>query len=126
MSGPDWKLEDDLTTVTVTFPSVPVVQLKLDAAGIDDLLKNLGDFRGVMKPAVPIQNPLGQKTKAVFGPAWASEPEVMGGDSLLHIRDPRYGWLHYLLPRSDAANLAKHLQIQVDTRHPAPPLGKLS
>jgi hypothetical protein len=126
MSDRNWNLEDDLKTVTLTVSSVPAVQIKLDAAGIDDLLKNLGNFRGAMKPEVPIKNPLGQKTKAVFGPAWATEPDIMRGDSLLHIRDPRYGWLHYLLPRSDAANLAKHLQSQVDTPLPEPPLGKPS
>jgi hypothetical protein len=126
MSERNWKLEDDLTTVTLTLSSVPAVQIKLDAADIDDLLKNLGHFRGAMKPAVPIQNPLGQKTKAVFGPAWATEPDIMGGDSLLHIRDPRYGWLHYLLPRSDAANLARHLQIQAKTPPPESSLSKPS
>ena len=31
MEGPNWKLDDDLRTVTVTFPTDPPVALKLDA-----------------------------------------------------------------------------------------------
>ena len=41
MNGPNWNLDDDLKTVTVTFPTDPPVQLKLDVEQIDDMLVNL-------------------------------------------------------------------------------------
>ena len=42
----------DYKTVTITFPTEPPVALRLDAAQVDDLLSNLGSFRGAMKPEV--------------------------------------------------------------------------
>ena len=114
MPGPDWKLEDDLKTVTVTFPSDPPVALKLDADEVDDTLRNLGEFRASMDPPIPEDHPLGQKTGAIPDPKWVTEPEIMAGNSLLHIRDPRFGWLHYLLPRVEARKLAEFLLNQTD------------
>jgi hypothetical protein len=48
----------------------------------------------------------------------------MLGNSLLHIRDPRYGWLHYWIPKGEAAKLAKALQAQVDA--PPPTQGRVN
>ena len=45
MNGLNWKLEDDLKTVTVTFLSDPPVALQLNTVEVDAMLKNLGDFR---------------------------------------------------------------------------------
>lgn len=115
MFGPDWRLEDDLKTVTVTFPTTPPVSLQLDAAGVDELLKNLGGFRALMKPAIPDGYSMAEKVEAIPNPRWVTEPDLLNGDSLLHIRDPRFGWLHYLIPRPEAEKLAQFLQKQVDT-----------
>ena len=41
MNGPAWNLDDDLKTITVTFPTDPPVQLKLDAEQIDEHIVNL-------------------------------------------------------------------------------------
>jgi hypothetical protein len=120
MTGPNWKLEDDYKTVTVTFPSVPNVALKLDAAGIEEMQKNLGTLRAAMKPEVSKTFALGQGVHAVPDPIWMTEPDVMLGNSLLHIRDPRFGWLHYLIPKNEARKLAEYLQNQAD----APPPGQ--
>jgi hypothetical protein len=117
MSGPNWKLDEDGKTVTLTFPTEPPVALKLDAVQVDDLLRNLGIFRGSMKPEVPTKYALGLKVEAVPDPAWMTEPDLMLGDSLLHIRDPRFGWLHYLIPKTEAKKLAEFLQTQAN----APP-----
>lgn len=120
MSGPNWKLEDDYKTVTVTFPTEPPIALKLDAAAVDDLLRNLGVFRGAMKPEIPRAFALGQKVAAVPDPNWVTEPDALHGHSLLHLRDPRYGWLHYLLPPHEAQKLAQLLHAQADNL-PQPP-----
>ena len=123
MTGPNRKLETDLKTVTLTFLTNPVVELSLDVASVDEILKNLGSFRGAMKPEIERRPyPLGQKVEAVPDPIWVTEPDIMAENIFLHIRDPRYGWLHYLIPRSEAAKLAA----MVDTRPPGPPQGKPS
>jgi hypothetical protein len=122
MTGPDWKLEDDYKSVTVTFPTNPPVALRLDIGGVDDILKNLGHFRAAMKPEIARAYAMGQKVGAVPDPIWVTEPDLMQGDSLLHLRDPRYGWLHYLLPRAEALKLGQLLQKQAETpdQSPAP------
>jgi hypothetical protein len=112
MAGPNWKLEDDNRSVRVTFPTDPPVVLKLGIAGIEEILKNLGEFRAAMKPEIPRKFAMGQKVQAVASPVWTIEPEVTRSDSLLHIRDPRYGWLHYQLSRAEALKLVEFLQAQ--------------
>jgi hypothetical protein len=114
MSGPNWKLNDDYKTVTVTFPTDPPVALVLDVDGIDDILKNLGDFRAAMKPEVSRQAPIGVKVAAIPDPQWYTQSDAMRGDSLLHIRDPRFGWLHYLVPRAEALKLGNFLRTQAE------------
>ena len=45
---PDWKLDKDRKSVTVTFPTDPPVALQLDVSSMDEILKNLGEFRELM------------------------------------------------------------------------------
>lgn len=115
MSGMNWKLSDDHGTATMTFSTDPPVTLHLDAFAMDDLLKNLGQFRGLMKPEHAKQWLPGQRVGAIPDPAWYTEQEIMTGDTLLRLRDPRYGWLHYRIPRDEARKLAHYLQIHANT-----------
>ncbi len=124
MNGPSWKLEDDLETVTITIPSSPPVVVKYKLAEIEDTLKNLGEFRAMMTPEVSHQFPMGQKVMALQNPAWVTEPDIMLGASLIHLRDPRFGWLHYLLPPDEARKLGGLLIAQADTVPPVPPDNK--
>ena len=119
-NGFNWKLEDDYETVTITFPTEPPTALKLDAKGVEEILKNLGEFRSHMKPEIAKDYALRQKVSAVPDPKWVSEPDALVGNSLLHIRDPRFGWLHYIIPREEARKLAGYLQNQANY----PPLDK--
>ena len=91
-----------------------------DAEAIEDTLKNLGAFRAAMKPEITKTFAMGQKVSGVHDPIWVSEPDTMEGNSLLHIRDPRYGWLHYVLPKGQARKLAGYLQTQADSEPPEP------
>lgn len=114
MAGPNWKLEEDLKHVSVTFPTDPPVRIQLDVAAVDDILKNLGAFRAAMQPEVPKSITLGQKVEAIPDPIWMCEPDLMHGHSLIHLRDPRFGWLHYLLPPHEAKKLGQLLQTQAE------------
>lgn len=51
-------------------------------------------------------------TEASADPAPAVSDEGGAGQVLVHLRDPRYGWLHYLLPRTAAQELAARLLMQ--------------
>ncbi len=124
MRAPDWKLDDDLKTVTLTFDTEPRVSLKLGVDAVEDILANLGEFRGGMSPEVKRDWAGGQKVRAVPDPRWYTEPDLMRGDSLLHIRDPRFGWLSYLLPREEARKLGQYLIEQANAPDLAQPQGK--
>ena len=124
MTVPNWRLEDDHKSVRVAFPTDPPVVLRFGIAGIGEILKNLGDFRGMMKPEVPLKIDNGQKVQPVRNPIWTIEPDAERGNSLLHIRDPRYGWLHYQLPHTEASKLGGLLQTQAETQVPGEPQDK--
>jgi hypothetical protein len=68
LEGLNWKLEEDRQTVTVTFPTDPVVQLKLTTARVDALFKILGLLREHMVPEIQGQFAMGQKVEAILDP----------------------------------------------------------
>jgi len=45
MGGPNWKLEDGYKSVTLSLPTTPPTALKMDVPGVEEILKNLGEFR---------------------------------------------------------------------------------
>ena len=123
MDEPDWSLSDDRRTVTVRFPTNSE-SLELDATALEKMQAKLGELRALMIPPIHPDWAMGQKVVVRPNPRWVSEPDVMRGDSLLHIRDDRFGWLHYLIPREAAAKLAGFLQTQVDSPPPGQQSGK--
>jgi len=114
MTEPNWKLDDDLKTVTVTFPSDPPVSLKLDAAAVDALLHGLGGLRAQMQPQPALDFQPGQQFLAAQDPSFVTEADAMQ-NSVVHLRDPRFGWLHYMVPREKARKLAVSLAMQSDS-----------
>jgi hypothetical protein len=124
MDAPNWKLDNDDKTISITFSTNPFVQLKLNVGEVEEMLKNLGRFRAMMKPEIATQFPPGQKVEAVSDPSWLTEIDAMAGSTLLHLRDPRYGWLHYLIPADEARKLAGFLQARADAPAPGQPEGK--
>ena len=102
-----WKSAGDVDTVVMTFKSDPPVRVELDAVEIDDMLQQLGQLRAMMQPEHPVEVPAQFST--VFNPAWICEHEPVLAHSVLHILDPRYGWLHYAVPRDVAGELAATL-----------------
>jgi hypothetical protein len=123
-AGPIWALSGDHKSVTVTFPTNPPVSLTLDAAGVEDMLRNLGEFRSEMKPEISAEYPAG-RIDAIRDPMWMTRLDPLQGDSIVHIRDLRYGWLHYVLPAGDAGALGGFLQKQAEAgARSAPPTQK--
>jgi hypothetical protein len=62
MAEPTWTLSVDRTTLTIAFPSNPPNALVLSAAQADELLRNVGLYRGQMVPQVtPMDWPRGKR-----------------------------------------------------------------
>ncbi|EPE94980.1 hypothetical protein [Rhizobium grahamii] len=110
---PEWELDEELSTLTITFPTDPPVALVLDAEAVSELIEGAGQVRAKMRTPHSEDWQGGQMVDAVLDPRWHSEPDVLLEESLLHIRDPRFGWLHYALPRESAKALGKLLLRQV-------------
>ncbi|MDQ0559955.1 hypothetical protein QO004_001737 [Rhizobium mesoamericanum] len=102
---PRWELDDELKTLSITFPTDPPVAFMLDAEAVSKLIDRVGQIRAEMLPSYQESWKGGQMVNAVLDPHWYSEPDALLGESLLHIRDPRFGWLHYALPRESARAL---------------------
>ena len=103
MGSPTWELDNDATTVTITFATEPPTRLKLDLAAVGDFLKALWSVRTAMMPEIVRELPPAPRWVALRNPIWFADPGGWDGDSLLHLRDPGYGWLrYYLIPRDEA------------------------
>ena len=97
--------------------------LRLTAVEAERLIESLGLMRAATEPPVAPHYPLGQAADAIFDPRWATESDALQGNSLLHVRDPRFGWLHYVFPRQEAGRLAELLKNQSEAPDPTPQAG---
>jgi hypothetical protein len=117
-SSIEWKVSEDHRSVTLSVNGT--LTATYDAAQVEGILAGLGQARASMMPAYPIHYELGQpNVRAVRDPGLATEVAT-DGHTLIHIRDPRYGWLHFAISREAAGKLAAVLQKQVDNP-PSPP-----
>ena len=107
----NWRVSDDHRSVTLSVNATPTATF--DAAQVDGMLVGLGQVRASMLPPYPDHYELGQQIQAVRNPGLAAELAT-DGHTLLHLRDPRYGWLHFAITREAAGKLAVVLQKQVD------------
>jgi hypothetical protein len=122
ISKVNWNLDDDHRHVVVTFQTTPPTSLKMDIGEVEGVIAGLGGLRADMWPQVSKAYRLGQGIidDPVVDPNWGTEPAEInqGFHTILHIRDPRFGWLHYALPRDEARNLAALIQHQLDLPRP--------
>jgi hypothetical protein len=107
----------DKQSVTMTFTSTPPVSITWSTADLQKTIENLGKVREIMQPEVPNQPfPLGQVVPDARNPTWSVEPIRGESDSLLHLRHPSYGWLHFFLPNSEARKLGDELVAESKSR----------
>lgn len=109
-----WKLGEDRQTAALTLPANPPVTIEMNVVAVEDMMKILGSLRSAMLPEIPTALTPRQTVTAIKNPAWIAEPDTRTGDSILHVRDPRFGWFHYLIPRRHARKLGSLLQRQAD------------
>lgn len=113
-NSPQWSLDEDGLHVTVIFPTDPPVGFKMTANAVDSFLKRLGDYRMQMEPTVAQALEPGSPAIAINDPIWMTELDLLRGQSLVNIRDPRFGWLHFLVPPDEAESLGNLLLRQVE------------
>ncbi len=109
MTRPIWKLTEDRRSVIVTLNGNPTVALQLDVESVDLWLRQLGECRSLMEPRSVERWKPGQAVSAIVEPNWTAELDSLQARSLLHVRDPRFGWLHYLLMPVNALKLGELL-----------------
>lgn len=123
MPSLEWKLDASHKMLTVTLPTDPPFSMNLDASAVEGLVKNLASSRSLMQPAIPSTFAKGQTSEATPDPAWVAEQEAKSGKCLLHVRDPRFGWLHFLLTSKDTMQLADRLKEIASAAAPQPARG---
>lgn len=111
----------DGTSVRITIPAEPPVSLDLDTAGIEALLRGFAEVRAKMKPPVPAGWEGGQMAAGVRSPGFVCEEEALQGGSLLHLRHPGLGWLHFAFPAEAARRLGAYLLRQARHARTRPP-----
>jgi hypothetical protein len=85
----------------------PTGNVTLSAAETDALIRDLGNNRAQLVQQVP-DNP-DEASEPVIDPAWQT-PEVRYQEGrMLSIRDPGFGWLSYIFPDQEAADVAAWL-----------------
>ena len=116
----EWRVSDDRKTASLVAPSDPPIVMSFTADSLEGLLKSAMEVRAALSPPHAADFAFGQTVQAVDNPRVVSELDTRTGRSVLHIRHPGYGWLHFLLPKANAAKLAELLRNQVETP-PQPP-----
>lgn len=97
-------LSGDKTTVTLAIEGIP--RLRLNSVALEELQNCLGKVRAGMVPPVSAVLPGGASLSAVSNPQWVLSPAGNSADSLLNVRDPRYGWLHFVIPAEEGRKLS--------------------
>src|SRR5438067_1765823 len=98
----DRRLSKDRKRARIT---VTEATFDVDAEGLRTIIALLGATRSAMLPEEPDAFVPPKSLHAIPAPGWTVEPELLNGEVLFHIRDPRFGWLHYCLSKSAAERL---------------------
>lgn len=91
--------------------SGPAGKVAVTGTDIDNLIAQISRYRRVMQPPVIAHlERLGPFEDVILNPAWVVQPEMMTETPLMHLRHPGLGWLTFLIPRSEASQMAEVLK----------------
>lgn len=96
-------------TVTLSDETNPAAVLEIDAAQLEQLLQGLGEMRTRIEPRVEAEWQPGRSVQAITNPRFSAEVPKDKDFTVLHLRDPRFGWLHYAVPLPECGRLAEFL-----------------
>lgn len=125
MTDTTWQIADDRKTVEVTLDGNA---LTLTTHQVELLIAGLGHMRSKMVPEVSKQWDTRTPLRAQPDPAWVLEPGGMVDGVLLHLRNTKFGWLHYVIPTDEAKKLASGLtqMAEIKTEVTAPANGAVN
>ena len=109
------KLEEH--ALTFSYGNPPITSL-MTTAEVDASLALMGEARAKMLPAYPATWQRYQAVRAHRNPAWMQETDQLAGDALLHLRDPLFGWRHYIFTKDEARKIGAEMVAWAD--RPAP------
>lgn len=103
------------TGITFTIKTVDGTDatLHFQAETLDRYIAELVLARSLLAPEHPPKWPSGQTVQGIIDPAWTTELDMGSMGSILHVRHPGLGWLHFLFPRHEAAHLVSLLTAQI-------------
>ena len=79
------------------------------AEQLDQAIEQLGKLRASKQPPVTSEFNYRGPFYTIDPVRWNSQREAVEGKSLLHLRHPGFGWLHFAITPDDAKKLAKIL-----------------
>jgi hypothetical protein len=106
--------------VMLTYAKAPAAVCIKSTAVVESDIAVLGLARTRLLPAVPESWPGGRVAGCYRDPAYSIEHDALAGDVLIHLRDERFGWLHYIVTRDRALDFANRILAQLDA--PPPPM----
>ena len=106
--------------VMLTYAKAPAAVCIKSTAVVQSDIAVLGLARTRLLPAVPESWPGGLVAGCYRDPAYSIEHDALAGDVLIHLRDERFGWLHYIVTRDRALDFANRILAQLDA--PPPPM----
>jgi hypothetical protein len=116
---PTVSFDKDRTGVIFDHPEpMPTLYFK-ECKVIEQDIAGLGDLRAELTPPVAETWPGGPVSGCRRDPAYSIEHDALAGDVLLHLRDERFGWLHYIITRDRARDFANKILAELGAPPPA-------
>jgi hypothetical protein len=112
------QLSADAQELTIEIRPHNTNLMKVTAESADRILDFFGTARATLRPAVAQEWISTEAVEAERDPRVFLTQDRLAGDVLLHVRDPRFGWLHYVLTKNYARLLGEELIRRADK--PAP------
>ena len=114
---PALKISPDRTKLTVHFPptsTVPPVAVVMECttSQIDSLLRDLASVRAKMANEHPLQLRELHGMPGIVNPACRVAVDENTGETVISLRHPGLGWLHFVFSNDRAAELGRVIQAQ--------------
>ena len=101
----------ELVTIEFWMNGTPLGHIHLDAGSLEQHIHDLGKHRAALNDQVPRELDPGSRLEAIYDPVWRTAAVDSDGQHgiVLALRHPGLGWLSFLLPFNEAANLGDWL-----------------
>lgn len=114
------ELNEGRNVLTLIWPGAePKTIVSMPTERVDETIKQLAFWRSAMLPEIPQAWTPGTIETFHRDPKMILETDQLAGDALLHVRHPHFGWLHFILSKSEARKIGDALLAQANAEPPA-------